>query len=213
MKTLIMLFVAVLPLGGFSQKQNHPTTLAQLVAQLDEAASVADYESMEHQFSVLAQTEDNWLAPYYAALCNARIGFLLERDGERIEPYSDRGIDQLKQALAVLDTATQHHELAEVYTVASLLYRTKVFVNPMTMGAKYGPLSERYLQRALQLNPNNPRAIYVNAWNKYHTPKTWGGDKELAKILAQKSLSILANEPKDVQPHWGTKENEKLLND
>ena len=154
----------------------------------------------------LSETGVRWLPPYYAALCNANIGFLLERDGERIEPYSDRRLQQLTEARSLIDSATQQKELAEVYVVACLLYRTKVFVNLMTMGRRYGPTAGKYLQLALKLDADNPRAIYVDAWNKYHTPKAWGGDKKLVKALAQKSLTLLAAE-KGVLPHWGTREN------
>ncbi|WP_353126313.1 hypothetical protein [Parapedobacter pyrenivorans] len=213
MKKVMIMLVALIPVGGFAQQQGDPSALEQLVAKLDNATTVADYEALETQFVTLSAADEQWLPPYYAALCDANIGFLLEKEGERIEPYSDRGLEQLKEARSRIDTATQQKELAEVYVVASLLYRTKVFVNPMTMGRKYGPTAGKYLQLALQLDAGNPRAIYVDAWNKYHTPKAWGGDRELAKELAQKSLALLGQEQQGVQPHWGVRENTALLND
>lgn len=211
MKTIMMVTTLFVSVGIFSQERGQPNPTAQLVAQLDKATDVGDYELLETRFAALAKADGGWLSNYYAALCDVRIGFLLQRDGERIESYSDRGLRHVQQALAALDTAVQRDELAEVYTVASLLYRTKVFINPMTMGPKYGPVAEKYVQRALQLNPDNPRAIYVDAWNKYHTPKAWGGDKEQARALAAKSLSILAKESPGTQPHWGARENKLLL--
>lgn len=213
MKKVIIMLVALVPISGFTQEQGGTSTLEQLVAKLDGATTVADYETLEAQFAALSAADKEWLPPYYAALCDANIGFLLEKEGERIEPYSDRGLEQLKEARSRIDSATQRKELAEVYVVASLLYRTKVFINPMTMGRKYGPTAGRYLELALKLDADNPRAIHVDAWNKYHTPKMWGGDKGLAKELAQKSLALLAKEQQGVQPHWGVRENKELLND
>ncbi|GGC14199.1 hypothetical protein GCM10011386_02340 [Parapedobacter defluvii] len=209
----MIMLVALISISGFAQEQGGSSTLEQLVAKLDSVTTVADYEALEAQFATLSETDEQWLSPYYAALCDANIGFLLEKEGERIEPYSDRGLEQLKEARARIDTATQRKELAEVYVVASLLYRTKVFINPMTMGPKYGPTAGKYLELALNLEADNPRAIYVDAWNKYHTPKAWGGDKGLARQLAQKSLALLAKEPQGVHPHWGIRENKELLND
>ena len=54
-----------------------------------------------------------------------------------------------------------------------------------------------------KLNPENPRAIYVKAWEMYKTPKMWGGDKEAGKQLAAKSLALLQNEQAGIQPHLG----------
>ncbi len=211
MKKVIIMLVALIPVGGFAQQQGDPSSLEQLVAKLDDATTVADYAVLEAQFAALSATDEQWLPPYYAALCDANIGFLLEKEGERIEPYSNRGLEQLKQARSRIDSAAQKKELAEVYVVASLLYRTKVFINPMTMGRKYGPTAGKYLELALKLDAGNPRAIYVDAWNKYHTPKAWGGDKRLAKELAQKSMALLAKEKQGVWPHWGARENTELL--
>lgn len=213
MKQVIIMFVALIPISGFAQQQGGPSSLERLVAELDRASTVTDYEALEAKFAALSETDTRWLTPYYAALCNANIGFMLEQDGERIEPYSDRGLDQLKEAITRINKAAQQKELAEIYVVASLLYRTKVFINPMTMGRKYGPTAGKYLELALKFDADNPRAIYVEAWNKYHTPKAWGGDKRLAKELAQKSLALLAKERDGLQPHWGVRENNRLLND
>lgn len=212
MKQLMIILVTLIPVSSFAQELGDTSSLEQLVAQLDEASTVADYETLEGQFLALRET-GQWLPHYYAALCDANIGFLLKKEGERIEPYSDRGLEALKEARSLLDSTTQQRELAEVYVVASLLYRTKVFINPMTMGRKYGPTAGKYIQLALKLDGDNPRAIYVDAWNKYHTPKAWGGDRKLAKELAQKSLVLLAKEEKGVQPHWGARENKELLTD
>lgn len=213
MKKVIIMLVALIPVSGFAQDQGGASTLEQLVAKLDNATTVADYEALESQFAALSATDNQWLPPYYAALCDANIGFLLEKEGDSIERYSDRGLEQLKEARSRIDSATQRKELAEVYVVASLLYRTKVFINPMTMGRKYGPTAGKYLELALKLDADNPRALYVDAWNKYHTPKMWGGDKRLAKELAHKSLALLAKEKPGVQPHWGARENKELIND
>lgn len=211
MKKVIILLATLIPMIGLVHAQDETGTLEQLVAKLDDATTVEQYEALEARFAALAKTDDGWLPPYYAAFCDATIGFLLEKEGDRIEPYSDRGLDLLKEARARIDSATQKKELAEVYVVASLLYRTKVFINPMTMGRKHGPVAGKYLEMALKLDADNPRALYVDTWNKYHTPKAWGGDKRLARELAQKSLALLAKAPKDVQPHWGTRENNNLL--
>ncbi|WP_212002024.1 hypothetical protein [Chitinophaga sp. HK235] len=189
-----------------------PASLGEAVRQLDKAAAVKDFEALEKTFVSLAEKQpQSWLPWYYAAYCNARIGFLYQDDGEKIEPYSNKGEEQISRAVSLVDSASHKAWSSEIYTVMSMVYRTKVFINPMTYGRKYGSLSEKYLQVARQLAPENPRALYVQAWVKYYTPKLWGGDKQLAKELAGKSLALLAKEQSGDTPHWGKAENEALL--
>ncbi|CAL1516452.1 hypothetical protein [Chitinophaga sp. MM2321] len=214
MKKLIISFlVSALALTGiYAQNGSTSNTLENAVSALDKATSAKDYEALEKDFSAIAASQKTaWLPYYYAAFCNAKIGFLYEDDGERIEPYSNRGEEQIKTARSLLDSSKQKTELSEVYTVLSMVYRTKVFINPMTYGRKYGMLSDQCLKQAKQLNPENPRVLYVEAWVKYYTPKMWGGDKTLAKQLAEQSLAKLSTATAGVAPHWGKAENQALL--
>lgn len=205
-KTILSLMLLACSVFAMAQ------SLEEAVHKLDNAASVKDYEALEKTFTALtAQQPNSWLPWYYAAYCNAKIGFLYQDDGDKIEPYSVKGEEQIGRAQSLLDSTQQKQELSEVLTVASMVNRTKVLINPMTYGRKYGMLSEKYLQQALQLQPENPRALYVRAWVKYYTPKMWGGDKPLAKELAEKSLGLLAKDKTGATPHWGKAENEALL--
>jgi hypothetical protein len=205
-KLLFCLSVVFISYSGFAQSD----ALQQAVTKLDQAQTVKDYEQLEKTFTGI-KAPAAWLPAYYAALCNAKIGFLLQDDGDKIEPYSIRGEEQAKKALSLLDSAQQRKEVAEVYTVLSMVYRTKVFINPMTYGRKYGTLSEQALKQARALDAQNPRALFVAAWVKYYTPKMWGGDKGQAKQLATESLQYLVNPGTDVTPHWGRPEDQALL--
>lgn len=206
------MIAALLLSFGLQQGQAQSTALQAPVARLEKARTAKDYETLEREFAAIAATQKTgWLPYYYAAFCNARIGFLYQDDGEKIEPYSNRGEEEIKKAQSLLREATQKKELAEVYTVMSMIYRTKVFINPMTYGRKYGPISQQYLDQAKLLDAQNPRALWLQAWVKYNTPKMWGGDKQQAKELATESLRLLEQAPAGTDPHWGKADDEELL--
>lgn len=211
-KTMLSMLVLVLfYCSNFAQSPSPENELESVVSKLDKASGVGDYEALEKDFSRIAAQQGKWLPYYYAAFCNAKIGFLYQNDGERIEPYSKKGEEQALKAKSLLDSATQKNELSELYTVMSMIYRTRVFINPMTYGRRFGTLSGHCLQRAKELNPRNPRALYVEAWTKYYTPKMWGGDKDIAKQLANESLAQLQHTSTGTAPHWGKTENMELL--
>jgi hypothetical protein len=211
MKRLITTILLICSVAfTFAQNGEYITQLEASVKKLDQAKSVGDFQSLEKTFVQLGNTQKTeWLPYYYAAFCNAKIGFLLQDDGEKIEPYSVRGEAQIKksESLAKGDGKV----LAEIYVVQAMIYRTKVFISPMTMGRQFGPLSDQFLKKAQKLDAENPRAIYLDAWTKYYTPKLWGGDKDLAKELAGKAVQKLAATTFSVMPHWGKAESEALL--
>lgn len=216
MKKLIIstLMAALSVCTVVAQQSNNSSALASSVKKLDQAKTVKDYQALEKEFSGIAVAQKtNWLPYYYAAFCNASIGFLYQDNGEGVEPFSNRGESLAQKAKSLLDTAKQKKELSELYTVFSMINQSRVFINPMTYGPKYGPIAQQYLNKAKQLNPDNPRVAFMEAWFKYNTPKMWGGDKDLAKQLATKSLKLLQNEPSNGEmPHWGQTEDTELLN-
>jgi hypothetical protein len=211
MKRLITTILLICTVAfTFAQNGDYTARLEASVKKLDQSESVRDFQDLEKAFVQIGNTQKTeWLPYYYAALCNARIGFLLQDDGEKIEPYSVRGEAQIKksESLAKGDSKA----LSEIYVVQAMIYRTKVFISPMTMGRQFGPLSDQFLKKAQKLDAENPRAFYLEAWTKYYTPKLWGGDKELAKELAEKAIQKLPATAFGVMPHWGKVESEALL--
>lgn len=211
MKSLITAILLICTVAfTFAQNADHNAQLETAVKRLDQARSVNDFQQLEKTFVQLGNAQKTeWLPYYYAAFCNARTGFLLQDDGEKIEPYSIRGEAQIKksESLAKNDSKV----LAEIYVVQAMIYRTRVFINPMTQGRQFGPLSDQFLKKAQKLDPENPRAQYLEAWTKYYTPKLWGGDKALARELAGKAIQQLTATTFSIAPHWGKAESEVLL--
>ncbi|WAC14586.1 hypothetical protein [Dyadobacter pollutisoli] len=208
--TLSIILLACTCLITWAQTSGN-TPLDGVVKKLDQAKTVADYQSLEKTFVQIGNAaKTDWLPYYYAAFCNAKTGFLLQDDGEKIEPFSVKGEAQIKKSESLADKADKK-ALAEIYVVQSMIYRTKVFINPMTMGREFGTLSDQFLKKAQALDPENPRGMYVQAWTKFYTPKLWGGDKGLAKELAGKVSQQLSNVVFSTAPHWGKAESDALL--
>jgi hypothetical protein len=208
-------FIAIIFLFGYSirAQNNYDQQMQAAVAKLDQAATVKDFQKLAAEFETLAQQEKTkWLPYYYAAFCNAKIGWLYQQDGDAIDPFADQAEKDIKKSESLLDTATQKKELSEVYCIISMVNQARVFVNPMSFGRQYGPVSSQYRQLALNANPDNPRANYLNGWANYSTPKMWGGDKKKAKELLELAKQQLAAAPdQGINPHWGHNEVDALL--
>lgn len=215
MKKLILIMAAVASVQFTAMAQDSTFTIQMEtnVSKLDNAKAVGDYQVLANDFTRLADyRKTEWLPYYYAAFCNAKISWLYQQDGDKIEPFANLAEEQIKKAEAMLDTAKNKSELSEVYCVLSMVNRARVFINPMSNGKKYGPIAQRYIQKSMQMNSENPRANYLTAWEKYYTPKLWGGDKTKAKELLDLALTQLENKPTSIiYPHWGITECNEIL--
>jgi hypothetical protein len=214
MKKTIFLVAAIWMFCLSLQAQDkYENQMKAMVAKLDQANAVKDYQQLAGDFeAIAAQNKTKWLPYYYAGFCNAKIGWIYQEDGDKIEPFANIADQQINQAESLIDTAAQKKELSEIYCVLSMVNRARVFINPMSFGSKYGPVAARYTQVALKINPDNPRANYLEGWTKYATPKLWGGDKKKAKellLLAKQQLEAAPSA--GINPHWGKKEVDELL--
>ncbi|MDF2188066.1 hypothetical protein [Paraflavitalea sp. CAU 1676] len=208
----VWLIASLMTIGAIAQDKTE-ASLQAAVGKLDNATTAKEYQQLATEFAAIArQSPTSWLAWYYAAYSNAKTGWLYENDGDKIEPFARLAEEQGKKALALLDTARQKEETSELYCVLSMANRAWVFINPMSYGRKYGPIAGQYVQKAKAANPANPRALYLEGWEKYATPKMWGGDKKKAKeLLEHAQQELTARSATGNAPHWGKREVEELL--
>lgn len=202
MKKIIVFLMMALPFAASAQEPA-AQQLATAVSRLNTAHATAEYQQLANQFQRLAAAQpEQWLPVYYAAVANMRIAFL---NKEKAMLFSAQAEEQIKQAISLLKKGGGNpKDEAEVYTVYSFIERARVEADPMVNGRKYGPLAGQYLTQARKLDPQNPRALYLDGLIKFQTPAMWGGDKEKAKELFAAALQQFATPPASaVAPQWG----------
>ncbi|MEP6951065.1 MAG: hypothetical protein ABI863_17385 [Ginsengibacter sp.] len=214
MKKLIIITSFMFLYAGLHAQDAYTQQMQSAVTKLDAAKTTNDYEQLAINFMQIASSQKTqWLPDYYAAFCNAKIGWLKQNtDPDNIEAFANKSLEQIATAKSLLDTSKQKKELSEVYCIFSMANRAMVFINPMSNGRKYGPAAAKYITLAEQENPDNPRALYLDAWQKITTPKLWGGDKTEGKQLLNEAKQKLESNPSTgVEPHWGKTEIDDML--
>lgn len=213
MKKAILFIVSMILMQFGIYAQDYTQQMEAAVSKLDKATTVNNYQMLASDFIRIANGhQTHWLPYYYAAYCNAKTGWLNQQNPEKIEPFANLADEQIKKALSLVDSTTHKEAVAEIYCVISMVNRAKVFINPMTQGSKYGPAASQCIKMTQALDSENPRAMNLEAWEKYYTPKTWGGDKNKARELLEQALVQLENESSSgIQPHWGKADCEALL--
>lgn len=113
------------------------------------------------------------------------------------ERLFDTYVDGLEKRLKTLSQSKTYS--AEAKALLSSLYGYKIAYSPMK-GMFLGSKSSGLLEEAYAKAPNSPIVLKMMAGNKYFTPETWGGDKDEALALFQKSN--LAFEKSGKEQNW-----------
>jgi hypothetical protein len=209
MKNTLLLLLMLL-LGFATQAQTNPKyiqTMEKTLQGLDSIITVEGWQAKSNAFERIGQKETKeWLPQYYVALCQVRI-FNLEKDVNKQEALCTKA----DQFLARADSLNPNN--SEIYVLRSMAASMHIRLNPMTNGQKYGPMASMLLEKAMKLDPTNPRAEMQKGMTLFFTPAQWGGDPVKGKesLLKAKEMFGTFKPASSIHPSWGLAMDEAIL--
>ena len=117
----------------------------------------------------LRPNPDEWLPSYYHAHCLIVSSFI-EQDRTKKEEYIESARPALERVMEMAKNDSEAHVLQAMF------YSAELVVDPATRGQKYGMLSGQSVQVALSIDPDNPRAKYMDIQNGMGTAQFFGQD-------------------------------------
>lgn len=208
MKITILTLALLLPMKlVVASDDKYIATMKDNIAKLDEAKTVEDYQSIANTFERIASVETKkWEPLYYAAFSYIMMGNL-EKEPARKDGYLDRSFK------LVSDAKTIAPDESELFALEGFVYMMRVTVDPASRGAQYGGMSVGAYQKALALNPENPRAMILLAQMQFGTAKFFGSSTDEAcqtgRLASAKFDSYQPSNP--LAPKWGKKMSEGLI--
>lgn len=174
---------------------------------LEQGASLDDTELvLQARAGFEGIIEDEGLAKfahYYAASAASELANILDESGESgvrrtILGYVDYAIEHLEAAVALDES------FAEGWLMLSAAYAQKITVKPLNavgLGRKFN----RAMNRAQELEPENPRVVLLKAITDYNLPRIVGGNKDRAVDGLLRAASLYETETvgDPVLPSWG----------
>ncbi len=159
-------------------------------------------QSLAAAFERIAKAEQNQCLPYYYAVYSTVT-----------QSYNQSNADQkdktLDQAQTYLDAAEKlNPDSSECMVLQGYLYIARLQVDPMGRGAEYSQKANEYYDKAIKLNPENPRGYYMKGVTVLNTPDFFGGGKGPAKPIFTLAMAKFETfKPSTLfSPNWG-KEN------
>ncbi len=169
------------------------------------AQSSEDYNNVAASFERIGDAEKNqWLPYYYASLAHVWRGF------NDAKADKDAVATQANTLLAKAEALDKNAELAIVKNMIATL---QMLVDPQARFMSYGMEANKALGMARQMDPNNPRIYYLEGQSLMGTPPQFGGGKDKAKPLFEKSVKLFETfkPTSELHPNWGKTVAEKLL--
>ena len=222
MKQVLLAAAVIISVAAHAQSSKYEDAMKKNLALFDSARSSADLENIAAGFQRIGDAEKTqWLPYYWQGLVLASIGWKYFPDPQGVTAIK---VDNLSQTIDDLASrinaaadkadaaATDNNSKSEILTLRYMALTQQMIVDPQSRYMTYGAQAGQALEKAIQLNPNNPRAYYLQAMGIYGTPEQFGGGKAPAKPIFQKAVDFgKAEQVQPLYPHWSLEQSEKML--
>jgi tetratricopeptide (TPR) repeat protein len=156
-----------------------------------------------HFERLLAGKQHEALVHYYVGYCDYRLATLYrqQQNSELAKKFLDDATTHLEAAVKV------DNKSAEAYALLSSCYGQKIGDAPM-LGMTLGPKAGMTMDAAINLSPENPRVILLDAIGTYFRPAMFGGDKDKALAGFKRAAELFEKQKNTdpLQPDWGHSE-------
>jgi tetratricopeptide (TPR) repeat protein len=166
---------------------------------LDSAQTSEQFTDCANYFERIANIEQKqWLAQYYVSYSNIMAAITSTGTKEVKDALYDKALNYATKA----DALTPDN--SEVYVLKGYATFMKMSVDPQVRAMSMIPQAGVLLQKAITLNPENPRAYLVLGQDTFYTPEAFGGGKAKAKpFLATGADKYAKENVKGLEPGWG----------
>ena len=172
------------------------------------AQNPADLQAVINKLDRTGEAEgDRWEPYYYAAFGYLRLSVMYEK-GEDKDKYLDLAMEEVKKGEAIKPNDS------EIEAMRGYIQMMKLTVDPATRGMTYSGLAFTSFQKAIKLNPDNPRAQFLMGRMQYGTAQFMGGGTDEACGSLFKAMVLFEKEEKPDNPFaptWGEESTKEAI--
>ncbi len=203
----IALFIATF-ISKATDNERFMQAMGQTLMELGNANDVRALQEVANKFERIASSETNeWLPNYYAALCYNMIAFK-QKDVAETDKYLDK-TDLLIEKLSKQNVSLPD----EVEVLKAQTCMIRIAAEGAGRYMKFISVFENAIDKAKEINPENPRAYTLKASMIYHTPVQIGGGSEKACPEVQEANAKFTNfkPTSPIAPTWGAEQMKNLV--
>jgi hypothetical protein len=199
---LTIVVLSSLLTATFSQAKEtekmYEQVMSQVLELLDSAKTADDLINCNSQFERIAgMYPDKWLPVYYMAYTNIQACYYDQKSSKR-----SKWLDSAKDKIEIMK-ADKNADKSEVLTLYGYYLNALILENPQDNGQKYSMEVIASYEKAMDLDPENPRPVVLLAMFEQFLPdfmktkRNPNEELEKARILFEKEA------PSIKAPYWG----------
>ncbi len=195
-KIIVLFCLCVQSLLANDKYQQAMQTNIQLVYK---AQTLEEFQQAINSFERIGAAEKNKWEPYYYASFGYIMASMREQEAAKKDGLLDKAAENLKKASAI--NASE----SEIVALDGFIYMMRVSVDPASRGQQYSGLAMQSYEKALAINPDNPRALYLLAQMEFGMAQFFKSSTEGACATAAKSVEKFETYKSDnaLAPAWG----------
>lgn len=198
MKTVLTSLI-LLSVCYVQAQDKYTTTMLKIIDTLYRSKTSEEYQASVNAFERIAAAEKNKYEPYYYAAFGNIMMAVNERDPAKKDNYLDLASADVQKATAIKQNDS------EVIALEGFIHMIRVTVDPQSRGQEYSAKAFTAFNKAVALNPENPRALALLGQMQLGTARFFGNDSAEACATSGKALEKFATyQPSaHLAPHWG----------
>ncbi len=209
MKTIMTLLSALVL--SFGLQAQDPSAYEQIMKETlslyDSVKTMDDYKEIVNRFERIAAAEtDQWLPNYYAGLTYIYMSFVRGLEDDQRDDYIEKALEAIDAAEAIKG------ETSEIVVLRGYAYMAKVSVSPALRGMTLSAKVAGYFEKALAMDPQNPRANLMAGRWKYGSAQFFGSSTDDACALMNQALALFEaqGETNSIEPAWGQNQAQSM---
>ena len=200
--------LALLASMATGQDQKYIEKMGESIQMFGSCSTPAEFQELANRFRVIANAEpDEWLPLYYEAHCYILMSFMGQSATELRDAYLDKASGSIERMLELAPGE------AEVYVMKAFYHTGYLVIDPPQRAMSTTPQIQAALTRALQIEPDNPRARFLKISNELGTANFFGSDTapicEKARKLLESWDAYQLRSP--IHPGWGKAETRGIV--
>lgn len=163
------------------------------------AKTIPDYQTAVNALERIGAAEKTKWEPFYYA----SFGYIMmsnqEKDNAKKDAYLDQAVTALNKGKAIVPNES------EIIALEGFIYMMRIQADPAARGPQYTPMAMQAFNKAIAVNPENPRALALLAQMQFGMAQFFGSSTAEACTTNTKAMEKFASFQSEnlLAPRWG----------
>ncbi len=207
MKTVALSFFLFIQISVLANDAKYKEQMAKQIQIVYQAETIEELQPAVNALDRIASAEKTKWEPYYYSAFGSLMMATHSTEAAKKDGYLDAAMAAIENAKKI------NANESELIALEGFVYMIRVTVDPATRGQQYSSLAFQTYNKALNMNPENPRALGLLAQMQFGTAQFFGASTEEPCATAKKALekfdTFKSENP--LAPVWGKGMTQGLL--